>query len=88
MTKLDGLCYVKHLLDQDKIQEWTDHDDHFYFNQSGTVSGLKSIPVGAVQYCKKCYQKDRNRRQQKDNFLAHGGKLVGMELFCGEFFFV
>jgi len=82
--KLEGKCQVRHLTDEAKIEEWIEHDDHFYINQEGDVDDLRPLKKRDFGYCGECRAGDDRAREQKERFMETNSKLVGMELFSGK----
>ncbi|KAF4614568.1 hypothetical protein D9613_003147 [Agrocybe pediades] len=81
--RLDGICYVMHLTDPSKIEKWVVFDDHFYFDEKGSVESLESMDVDDFVYCRECYEGDKEERKKTRKFLQTNSKLIGMELFSG-----
>ncbi|KAK0441911.1 S-adenosyl-L-methionine-dependent methyltransferase [Armillaria borealis] len=70
VKRLQGVCFVKHLVDQAAIRSWIKHDDHFYLNQvEDSEGGL--IPLSTNQL--------RDVRRLRDR----NSPLRGLELFSG-----
>ncbi|KAF8965236.1 S-adenosyl-L-methionine-dependent methyltransferase [Flammula alnicola] len=83
LHKVDGLCYVRHLTDEQQIERWIQGDDHYYLNQKGTKNALQPLNKRDFVYCKACYQEEKKTRSQAERFMQTNSKLIGMELFCG-----
>ena len=82
--RIDGLCYVQHLVDLDAIEDWVQHADSFYVNQKCDEEGLL-IPLAknSLKCCRACsegrIEKLRVAQMLKDN----NEPLRGLELFSG-----
>ncbi|KAF8163400.1 S-adenosyl-L-methionine-dependent methyltransferase [Crassisporium funariophilum] len=83
MHKLDGICHVQYITEEDLIEAWIKHDDHFYLNQKGNEDKLVKMDKHKFICCKVCYNKDKRVIEHVGHFLQGNSKLVGMELFCG-----
>jgi DNA (cytosine-5)-methyltransferase 1 len=81
--KLERRCHVRHLTDEGKIEEWVEHDDHFYLNQVGDKHHLSQMKKRDFGYCAECRQDDERYRSERERFLTSNSKLIGMELFSG-----
>ncbi|KAF9535246.1 S-adenosyl-L-methionine-dependent methyltransferase [Crepidotus variabilis] len=80
---IDGKCHVRYLADPDVVDQWVRYDDHFYFNQQGTVDELEAMRKRDFGYCGECREADKAQQNDKEKYLDTNSKLVGLELFAG-----
>ena len=91
-SRIDGKCYVQYLKDSDTINEWVQHDDHYYINQqsetvsAASISDLQSLAPEQFKFCLACYQDRVERLENTKKLLERHGPLRGLELFSGETF--
>lgn len=87
---LQGQCYVVHKRDTDAIDEWVQHDDHYYVNQQARSSKPKSLddlqdwPKSELNSCKKCLDERVELLERRTLLLQRHGCLRGLELFSGK----
>ncbi|CAA7271617.1 unnamed protein product [Cyclocybe aegerita] len=81
--QLDGKCHISFMTDENKIQQWIKHNDHYYVNQEGDEEHLTPMDDEDIKHCKICRNEDRERRTMTKKFGLTNSKLVGMELFSG-----
>ncbi|KAK0239761.1 hypothetical protein EDD85DRAFT_949593 [Armillaria nabsnona] len=85
VKRLQGVCFVKHLVEQAAIRSWIKRDDHFYLNQVEDSEG-ELIPLSTKSW-KRCIhgcfddheQEVRDARRLRDR----NSPLRGLELFSG-----
>ncbi|KIJ10522.1 cytosine-5--methyltransferase [Paxillus involutus ATCC 200175] len=86
---LQGICYVLHKRDTAIIDEWVQHDDHYYVNQQASSLNVKSIddlddwPKNEYRCCTKCRQEREELLERQRRLLERHGRLRGLELFSG-----
>lgn len=81
-----GKCYIKNLHDAAAVEDWIQHEDHFYAGYHLCNGKLEVLEESDLRPCARCLQEheedlaDTRRLQEK-----HGvnGKLRGLELFAG-----
>ena len=83
IDRLDGICYVQHLTDENQIEAWIKHDNHFFLNQEGDEEELSMISRHNFSFCEQCHKDDRKVIKNANQFLRENSKLTGMELFSG-----
>jgi DNA (cytosine-5)-methyltransferase 1 len=83
--RIDGLCFVQHLTDPGKIEDWVQHPDHFYVNHECEADG-SLVPVDKVtfRFCKTCYRKRLENLHRAQMLKEKHGPLPGLELFSGK----
>ncbi|KXN86923.1 DNA (cytosine-5)-methyltransferase 1A, partial [Leucoagaricus sp. SymC.cos] len=81
--RLDGICYVRHLRDHGKIDEWIQYNDHFYLNQKGDMHGLFHIDEDELDVCGECMTTRLDELARNKQLLKQRGPLRGLELFSG-----
>jgi hypothetical protein len=87
---LQGQCYVVHKRDTDAIDEWVDHDDHYYVNQHArspkpkSLDDLQDWPKSEFNSCKKCLDERVELLERRTLLLQRHGCLRGLELFSGK----
>ncbi|KAF9227783.1 S-adenosyl-L-methionine-dependent methyltransferase [Gyrodon lividus] len=87
---LQGICYVVHKCDAAAVDEWVEHDDHYYVNQQTSSSlNVKSLddledwPKNEYRCCKKCHRGREELLERQRRLLERHGRLRGLELFSG-----
>ena len=83
IDQLDGVCYVQHLTDENQIEAWIKHDNHFFLNQEGDEEKLLMTSRDDFSFCKQCHEDARKAIHITNQFLRENSKLTGMELFSG-----
>lgn len=87
---LQGQCYVVHQRDTDAIDEWVEHDDHYYVNQQARSLKTKSFgdladwPKSEFKSCSKCHGEREELLERRTLLLQRHGRLRGLELFSGK----
>jgi DNA (cytosine-5)-methyltransferase 1 len=85
--QLDGICYVQHLTNEDQIEAWIKHDNHFFLNQEGDEDELWMISKHDFSLCEQCHKDAQKVIRNTNHFLRENSKLTGMELFSGMNYF-
>ena len=88
IDRLDGICYVQHLTDENQIEAWIKHDDHYFLNQEGDEEELLMTSRQDFLFCEQCHKDARKIIHNTNQFLRENSKLTGMELFSGTNFFL
>ena len=83
IDQLDGVCYVQHLTDENQIEAWIKHDNHFFLNQEGDEEKLLMTSRDDFSFCEQCHKDARKAIHNTNQFLRENSKLTGMELFSG-----
>lgn len=79
--RVDGICHVMHLVDVSDIEEWVQHDDHYFVNQD--TDDLHRLEPEDLQHCKQCHQERLHHLHRVDQLLRRHQPLRGLELFSG-----
>ncbi|KAH7923467.1 S-adenosyl-L-methionine-dependent methyltransferase [Leucogyrophana mollusca] len=86
---IDGICYAIYSTDLDEIDNWVQHDDHFYMNQSADspkapkLKHLSDLSEDEFVSCEKCHLERVKVLNQRSRLLQKNGPINGMELFSG-----
>lgn len=82
--RLDGRCYVRYLRNQEEINKWIQHNDHFYLNQKGdSKRGLFHIEKDDLEFCHECLSTRECDLTRAEDLFNRNGPLRGLELFSG-----
>lgn len=86
--QLNGRCFVKYFkypANQEEIDKWIRHDDHFYLNQKGDPRrGLFQVDKEDLEYCEECLESREADITRAENVLGQNAPLRGLELFSGK----
>ena len=78
------MCYVRQLAEAGEIDDWVQHDDHFYVDLEQDDDGsLTEMDADALAYCTACYDERETRLSRKEKLITQNGPLIGLELFSG-----
>ncbi|KAF9454585.1 S-adenosyl-L-methionine-dependent methyltransferase [Macrolepiota fuliginosa MF-IS2] len=82
--RLDGRCYVRHLRSQRDINNWIEHDNHFYVNRKGDPKrGLFRMEESDLEYCHECLGAREDELARAKSLFGQNEPLRGLELFSG-----
>jgi DNA (cytosine-5)-methyltransferase 1 len=83
---VDGRCFIRHLTDTSKIDDWVTHDDHYYLNQVITPE-MTLVPLKKSDFnkCHVCYLERINALRRNEQLRARHQALRGLELFSGTY---
>ncbi|KAH6918476.1 S-adenosyl-L-methionine-dependent methyltransferase [Coprinopsis sp. MPI-PUGE-AT-0042] len=81
---LSGICYVRHLIDEEKVEPWVRHHDHFYVHEEEDDGmTVQELPRKSFAYCKPCRRQRETQVAEEEAFAANQRKIISMELFAG-----
>ncbi|GLB34766.1 putative cytosine specific DNA methyltransferase replication foci [Lyophyllum shimeji] len=83
---IEGVCYVRQLKDPDEINEWVQHEDHFYVTQEEDEddnNDLRDMDEDSLKSCLTCYANRVERLRQDQLLLRNNGPIASLELFAG-----
>ncbi|KAK0463813.1 S-adenosyl-L-methionine-dependent methyltransferase [Desarmillaria tabescens] len=85
VRQLQGLCFVKHLVNEAAIRSWIKHDDHFYLNQvEDSEGGLIPLSIKSWKKCKHgCFDDHEQELRDTRRLRDRNSPLRGLELFSG-----
>lgn len=80
---------MQHLTDSDAIDQWVQHDDHYFVNQcaesatTGSVQDLQMLAPVEFKFCPVCHEDRVQQLSNAKRLLERHGPLRGLELFSG-----
>ncbi|KAF5315922.1 hypothetical protein D9611_004789 [Ephemerocybe angulata] len=82
---LAGHCYVQHLTKPEDIEDWIQHDNHFYVKDIAIEGArpTRRLKAGEMKACLSCSAKQTKAIETQQAFRTSSEKLVGLELFSG-----
>ncbi|TCD67280.1 hypothetical protein EIP91_000302 [Steccherinum ochraceum] len=92
ISSIDGKIYVVHsaaLPSGFDLEEWVEHDDHFYvdsFYQTSELSGpdeLLPLPLQVFKACQACHVEHLASLEEQTSLSEKHSPLRGLELFAG-----
>ncbi|KAG7448097.1 S-adenosyl-L-methionine-dependent methyltransferase [Guyanagaster necrorhizus] len=85
IKRLQGLCFVKHLVDQAAIRSWIKHGDHFYLSQvEDPEGGFIPLSMKSWKRCKYgCFDGHEEELRDGRRLRDRNSPLRGLELFSG-----
>jgi DNA (cytosine-5)-methyltransferase 1 len=84
-----GQCFVIHETEEDDIDAWVAHDDHYYVNQCAgsldprSLDDLEPWSGRGFKHCVPCYEEHQGHLARRAQQLQRYGPLRGLELFSG-----
>lgn len=86
VKQLQGVCFVKHLVNQAAIRSWIKHDDHFYLNQvEDSEGGLIPLSTKSWKRCiHGCFDDHEQELRDARRLRDRNSPLRGLELFSGK----
>jgi DNA (cytosine-5)-methyltransferase 1 len=83
-VEVDGICYVQHLVNPEEIEQWVDHNNHFYLNQKRDDKGpLVDMLAEELKICASCFDNRLEKLQRQNELRAKNDPLRCLELFSG-----
>lgn len=85
VKRLQGVCFVKHLVGQAAIRLWIQDDDHFYLNQvEDSEGGLIPLSTKSWKRCiHSCFDNHEQELLEVTRLRERNSPLCGLELFSG-----
>ncbi|KAF5373890.1 hypothetical protein D9758_000794 [Tetrapyrgos nigripes] len=80
---IDGKCFVKHLEDEDEINEWIKSHDHYFLRNELQLGSISRLDPASFQSCENCLSEREEEITQRQTELDKHGPLRGLELFSG-----
>lgn len=87
--RVDGKCFVAHLLVPAEIDQWVKTDDHYFVNQWAESTSIKStddlqeLGVSELRLCQPCHKTRVEQLSYAERLLEKNGPLRGLELYSG-----
>ncbi|KAF9469258.1 hypothetical protein BDZ94DRAFT_1244081 [Collybia nuda] len=82
--QIDGICYIQCLTDPEEIEQWVEHNDHFYVNKR-QVEGRSLVMMQAseLKICTSCHNNRVETLQCQQDLRSKNEPLRALELFSG-----